>query len=251
MTKQSAATRALVGGAMLALAGFFPWVSLPGKTYTGFDGHFASFVGLAMGSYAAVLGWQIQSHQAEKRIVAGLRSAGGFTLLFAAAGFFMPERVFNELLGFSELVDATPRFGLLWVAVAGAALFAASLHLESAAPSTATSDQGSRPSTASPPNMQSGAPSTAERTCPQCAETVKAAAKICRFCGFEFPLPINQPEPKLEAFEGEAVSNITKHAFGVEWGKTESGRIVFRVPGEPQWSAYQHGQTSLVPPSGL
>ena len=29
--------------------------------------------------------------------------------------------------------------------------------------------------------------STATKVCPQCAEEVKAAAKICRFCRYEFP----------------------------------------------------------------
>ena len=29
--------------------------------------------------------------------------------------------------------------------------------------------------------------SSDEKTCPQCAEKIKAAALVCRFCGYEFP----------------------------------------------------------------
>jgi len=39
----------------------------------------------------------------------------------------------------------------------------------------------------------SGGPAPAEKICPRCAETIKAAAVVCRFCGNEFdPAEVSQ-----------------------------------------------------------
>src|SRR5260370_20432260 len=50
---------------------------------------------------------------------------------------------------------------------------------------------------------------TAEtKTCPQCAEIVKTAAKICRFCRHEFPAATVEPIDAASAARGYALLEV-------------------------------------------
>lgn len=60
------------------------------------------------------------------------------------------------------------------------------------------------------------------KDCPQCAETVKAAAMKCRFCGFDFPADQVTQEPQQEldqAPTGASGIQAFGHDLGVLWSK--------------------------------
>lgn len=87
------------------------------------------------------------------------------------------------------------------------------------------------------------------KTCPRCAEEVKAAALVCRFCGHEFPQEKPAPGPEPERYRGEAITDVVEHAFGVTWGRTAAGDVVYRPKGSDEWLLYDRGTTPLVPPA--
>ena len=78
--------------------------------------------------------------------------------------------------------------------------------------------------------FQAAAPAAgtgAEKVCPRCAEHVKAAAAVCRFCGFSFPEPVAppMPEPVTQAAYSDQSQRQSPAAvqagreFGQMWSK--------------------------------
>ena len=100
-------------------------------------------------------------------------------------------------------------------------------------------------SAGSPATTQSGA----YKTCPRCAEDVRAAAKVCRFCNYEFDEEaVSAPAGAGEQIDGLEVRDITSHALGILWGRDAEGALVYKPKEAADWVRYEEGKTPLVPP---
>lgn len=57
-----------------------------------------------------------------------------------------------------------------------------------------------------------------DRVCPFCAETVKAAAIVCRFCGRDLPSLPPPPEPEKKPAKVNKPAEMKKPVPGDPWG---------------------------------
>lgn len=112
-----------------------------------------------------------------------------------------PVALLVGFLGFGALSSSPAAAVVMWVAAVGMAVFAFRIakssgyecqncgyHFSSrsAAAPTSASPGGSAPSGWSQSTAQPPTPPSDSKVCPRCAETIKAAALVCRFCGQQF-----------------------------------------------------------------
>jgi Uncharacterised protein family UPF0547 len=112
----------------------------------------------------------------------------------------------------------------------------------------ATPKGGQPPAQASPSPSINSANVRATKRCPRCAEDVLEEAKVCRFCGHEFPEPAPLAEAAVGSYDGE-LRDTKEHAYDVEWAKTADGRVVYREKSAQSWTLYDPRTTALMPPA--
>lgn len=240
----------LFGSLIMVVSGFFPWVTIGGTTLSGFDSHTAALWMAVFAAVAALLAWRVRDDRISKKSKTWISSAGWFGLGIGGIGYAIPEQLYDiggtEIAFYFVEVEVTGEAGLLVAAIGGLTLIVSTARMRAEDDTSSARDRVR--DVGQPVERSAGSADT--KTCPRCAESVKAAANVCRFCGYEFPVPEVPSPPAPQLAQGEVVTDIRVHAFGVEWGKTESGRVVYREMGAPEWVAYDARSTALVPPTG-
>jgi hypothetical protein len=155
---------ALVGALLVAAGSFLPWVSINSlfgtisKNGIEGDGQITLALGVMMG-----IGLLERWKKAGRALVVGI-----IAIVVILVGVYEYTSVTERMAEVdSDFVSASVGVGLYMVIAGGALGFGA------------FRDSGS---------LKEPEPT---KVCPQCAETVKAAAQVCRFCGYEF-------QPKAE-----------------------------------------------------
>ena len=138
-------------------------------------------------------------------LVAATAADPGYTISAAGTGSIILTRkyiptwaivvaivgLFIALLGLLALlyrdtetltVTITPTDGGSRIAISGLATLEMKARINAAINGMPALEAGAEPAPAQPPAAEM-------KTCPKCAESVKAAAVVCRFCGFEFTEP--------------------------------------------------------------
>lgn len=175
---------ALVGTGVVALSAFLPLWDSGSVSFIRLEGNslIQQGVGVLVLIFAAlgVLDL-VRAHKTRARAIGPL-IAGGLTIAYAIFTAtddetmrLCPVAPDTFALGCEE---AAPGLGLWAAGAGGLVMFIGGLQLRVRRPLPVSSVAGI--------GVPAAAPATTKR-CPDCAETVQAAANVCRFCGYRFP----------------------------------------------------------------
>jgi hypothetical protein len=168
---------------LMLIGSFGPWVKGPfGVSISGIDGSNDGWVVVGAAALAVLFLYPYVRYQGSSRILALLSALAGIA---AAATTIYDRNHISKALKVEGVSVGQVGWGLNVAMIASISLSAAAIILALVRRDPVIEGP------AQPAPVREAAPKT--KTCPDCAETVLAAARVCKYCGYRYELDLQGP----------------------------------------------------------